>query len=115
MFAVLPLENGTLDAAIAVQSIHHARRAEIEGAIVELTRALRPGGLLFLTVPTLRNQSHRFQEIEPHTFVPLDGPEKGLPHHFFTEAELRDLLADFREHVFELDSTAHLCAMAVRR
>jgi SAM-dependent methyltransferase len=82
MFAALPAADGSLDAVIAVQSIHHARRAEIEGAIAEVTRALRPGGLLFLTVPTLRNQSDRFEEIEPNTFVPLDGPERGLPRHF---------------------------------
>ena len=114
IFCGLPFRDGTLDAAVAVQSIHHACLSQIAGTISELTRTLKPGGPLFLSVPTLRNQSAHFAEIEPNTLVPLEGPEKGLPHHFFTEAELRNMLGSFEEHSFELDDNAHLCATAIR-
>jgi len=37
------------------------------------------------------------QSIEPHTFVPDDGIEAGIPHHFMDEAETRSAMACFRE------------------
>jgi hypothetical protein len=36
------------------------------------------------------------------------------PRHFFTEAELQELLAGFHGYSFELDVTAHLCVTAIR-
>ena len=34
-------------------------------------------------------------ELEDGTFIQGNGPEKGVPHHFFDEGELRELLRDF--------------------
>jgi SAM-dependent methyltransferase len=42
--ARLPLADGALDAAVAMHVLHHA-----PGALVEMHRALRPGGLLIAT------------------------------------------------------------------
>ena len=35
------------------------------------------------------------QEIEPNTFVPTSGSEKGLPHHLFTPDEFRSIFPKF--------------------
>ena len=37
------------------------------------------------------------QEIEPGVRVPLNGPEKGLPHSSFTGEEIREMLVDFKD------------------
>lgn len=110
----LPYRSESLDAVVSVQVIHHAPIAEIRALVGEVDRVLRAGGLVFVTVPKLRNQASEFEEIEPGTLVPLDGPEEGLPHHYFTPEELRESFGAF--HVLDLwvDSYQHHCLLAER-
>ena len=110
----LPYDNAFFDAVIAVQVIHHANLRTIENIIAEITRVLKKDGFVFITVPSLQNQAETFKEIEPGTFVPLDGPEKGLPHHYFTPEELRVLFNDFNISDIHLDSGEHYCLSAFK-
>ncbi len=97
----LPYEDDFFDAIISVQVIHHNRLRDIEATVAEMWRVLKPHGLVWVTVPVPDNHpSKRGQEIEPGTFVPSEGCEKGLPHHLFTKAELQTLFHQF--YVFDL-------------
>lgn len=97
----LPYQAGFFDGVISTKAIHHARTSEIKGAIEEIGRVVRPGGILMVEVPakdperaTARKKQN---EIEPGTFVSADGPEKGIPHHIFSsEEELRGFFSGFR-------------------
>jgi SAM-dependent methyltransferase len=110
----LPFEDRCFDAAICIQVIHHARLGTIRVVVRELARVLREGALLFVTVPRLRNQAQAFEEIEPRTFVPLDGPEQGLPHHIFTLEELREVFAAFVIEDIHVDAIDHHCLTAIK-
>ncbi|MGE5837451.1 MAG: class I SAM-dependent methyltransferase [Acidobacteriota bacterium] len=109
IYEPLPYADGFFDAVVSIQVIHHARLAAIRRLVGELTRVLKPGGLVFVTVPAVQNQAARFDEIEPGTFIPLDGPEQGLPHHFFTVAELRALFGAFDVDDVHVDGHRHFC------
>ena len=112
----LPYPDATFDAVISVQVIHHGTRAAVQGIIDEITRVLRPGGLVFVTVAAQRRQGTQFREIEPNTLVPLDGKEAGLPHHYFMPDTLRAAFADAGydvERVYE-DTTHHYCLVATK-
>lgn len=85
----LPFRTGSFDGLISAQVIHHAVLADIRFAIEEIWRVLAVGGIAFVTVAGKRNAEIAYREIEPGTYVPLAGTEKGLPHHFFTAEELR--------------------------
>ncbi len=111
----LPYDNASLDAVISVQVIHHARVAAIRGIVGEIARVLKRGGFVFVTVPKIRVQGITFKEVEPGTFIPLDGIEKGLPHHYFTAEELRELFSDFNVTDIHLDTTAHYCLSAFKQ
>jgi len=115
MMEKLPYPDAFFDAVISIQVIHHARLATIRGIVGEIRRVLKRGGFVFVTVPALRNQAGSFEEIEPRTFVPLDGPEKGLPHHIFTLEELRQLFGAFDVTGVHLDATDHHCLSAFKR
>jgi len=87
-----PLVDNCCDALISTQVIHHAVLETVLFTIREVTRVVRSGGLILVTVPRYRpreegSEFHESDEIEYHTFVPLSGTEKGLPHHLFTPEE----------------------------
>jgi SAM-dependent methyltransferase len=85
----LPFRDGSFQGALSTQVIHHARLAEVRLAIGEILRVLVPGGIAFVTVSGRKDRGIEFEATEPGTFVPLSGPEAGLPHHIFSTDELR--------------------------
>ena len=107
----LPYEDAFFDGVISVQVIHHAELAAIRKTVAEITRVLKPGGLCFVTVPKT-NYHPAYTEIEPGTIIPLDGPEKGLPHHYFTPEELRAVFQDFEVIDIHIDAVDHYCMLA---
>lgn len=111
----LPYEDGFFDAVVSVQVVHHADRATIGRIVAEISRVLKKGGFLFVTVPKLRNQGETFEQLEPNTFVPLDGPEKGLPHHYFTPEELQKVFEGYDVADIHLDAWEHYCLSAFKR
>jgi len=84
----LPFKKNSFDGLISTQVIHHSLLAEIRLTISEIWRVMTDGGIAFVTVAGKKHQDTPYDEIEPGTFVPLAGTEKGLPHHIFTEDEL---------------------------
>jgi SAM-dependent methyltransferase len=105
----LPWEDAAFDAALSISTIHHGLRADIQRAIDEVWRLLRPGGLFLVDFPCtdradyayLRAEvaAEKIREVEPNTFVDerpdSDDPDGFLPHHFCDEADVRDLLSRF--------------------
>ena len=114
MMGRLPFEDEFFDAIVSVQVIHHATIATIRDIIHEIVRVLKTGGLVFVTVTKLRHHKGTFEEIEPNTFVPLSGPEKGLPHHCFTPRELREVFGALEISGIHIDKTDHYCVLAFK-
>jgi SAM-dependent methyltransferase len=118
MFAPFPYPDAFFDGVFSIQVIHHGLAAQVQGAASELQRVLKPGGLLLVTVP--RGQSERSRqinsvEVEPHTYVPQEGFEKGLPHHIFLPEELPGLFAACDVIEQHDDGKNHQLILAVKR
>jgi len=92
----LPFKADSFDGILSTQVIHHALLSEVRVTITEIWRILTNGGIAFVTVAGRKHESEAYEEIEPNTYVPLDGSEKGLPHHIFSEDELRSEFGDFQ-------------------
>ncbi len=106
---VLPWPDATFDAALCTSTIHHALRANIQNAINEVWRLLKPGGLFLVDFPCTDRADYLYQraevaaghvlEVEPNTFVDerpdSEDPDAFLPHHYCDEADVRDLLRRF--------------------
>ena len=110
-----PLMEGVLDGVFSTQVIHHARIEDIRRTIREIFRVLRPGGLAFITVSGRVDVGIRHQPIEPGTYIPLSGSEKGLPHHIFNEQELRLEFKHFHIEDLSLRDGGKILAVLARK
>ena len=109
----LPFRDQVFDAVIAIQVIHHNRLARIQQTVSEIRRVLRLGGLVWATVTIHKIwSSKQHLEVEPGTFIPLDGPERGLPHHYFTKEGLRELFHTFSILDLHIDEVNHHSILA---
>jgi len=112
-----PYENEFFDAVIAIRVIHHAPLRVIKHVVSEVSRITRKGGYFYAKVPTLEKDfwaKGRWKELG--TRIPLEGPEKGIPHHGFTKLELLELSNsnNFKvKDIYEKDE--HFCLLAVKR
>ncbi len=92
----LPFSDQSFDAVFTNRVIHHALLERVRLAISEMYRVLRPHGQAFVTLPGRREDGDEGVQVEPGTFIPQDGQEKGLPHHLFTEDEIHHEFAAFK-------------------
>ncbi len=115
MTVALPYEDDFFDAVISIQVIYHAVLTDITRTVEEIKRVLKTSGLIFITFPSLRNQARKYEEIEPGTFVPLDGMEKGLPHHYFTPDTLEEMFKDFEITDIHIDEDDHYVLSGFKR
>lgn len=92
----LPFRTESFDGLFSTQVIHHAFISEVRVTIAEMWRVLTIGGIAFVTVAGKKNECEAYEEVEQCTFLPLDGNEKGLPHHIFSEDELRSEFGAFQ-------------------
>ncbi len=104
----LPYEDEFFDAIVSVRVIHHDRITVIRKTVEEMYRVLKPKGLAWVTVPVPEGHGSKYgNEIEPDTWVPSSGCEKGLPHHLFTEDELEELFQHFVILQLQVFSMSH--------
>jgi len=92
-----PFKAEQFDGILAMNVINHSRIAEAEQTFDDCNRMLKTGGLLCFKI--IGREDARYGEgdqIEPHTFVPRQGIETGVPHHFFSDDELHRMLHQFK-------------------
>jgi SAM-dependent methyltransferase len=110
----LPFREGSFSGVFSIQVIHHARIAAVQLAIREIWRVLLSGGVAFISVAASKDDEE-FVEIEPGTIVPLTGSEAGLPHHIFSEEELRMEFRDFQVWYVSLRAAGKVWVITARK
>jgi ubiquinone/menaquinone biosynthesis C-methylase UbiE len=95
----LPFANSEFNLIIATEVLNHGRLPDFKRALGEIKRVLRVNCPAIFNVPTVRNMPQSFCGIwvEETTVVLGSGSEAGLPHHFFTEEEIRQCTRQFRD------------------
>jgi cyclopropane fatty-acyl-phospholipid synthase-like methyltransferase len=114
-----PYTNQFFDAIISIQVIHHNLMKDILFCIKEIERILKKNGMIFLTFPILGGGSKldrwSLKEIEENTYIPQVGPEKDLPHHFFTLDEIKSIFKSFKILENYMDKTKHRAILAIKK
>lgn len=98
--AAAPLAAGSLDAIVCVHAIYHQAAAGIEQALANVHRALRPGGLFFVTFNSTASDSFRsgkFRRLDDRTVLKREEGGIGtMPHHYVSREHIDAFLRDFR-------------------
>ncbi len=113
-----PYKNDFFDAVISIQVIHHNLIKDIKFTVNEILRTLKPEGFIFLTVPLRQAfyvKKSNMKKVELRTYIPLVGQEKGLPHHFFTVAEIKRVFSAFNLSEIYIDETNHRAILGQKR
>ena len=98
IYEPLPFKDGFFDAVVSFNVIHHNTLPRIRGLARELCRIIHQGGLLCATLKAWRPRSKLTPSefIDERTYVPMEGPEKGVVHHYFNLREIRQTFKGFR-------------------
>ena len=96
-FTDLPLDDASVDLALAWNVIYHGDEDVVRCAISEVRRVLRPGGLFLCTMISKRHHQYGDgTEIRPNTFIVDDDDEKAHAHFYCNDRELLALLEGFQ-------------------
>jgi len=119
MEAKFPYDDDFFDAIISIQVIHHNKMRDILKTVSEVKRVLRKGGLIFITFPKLESRNNledwKLKEIESGTYIPQEGQEKGLPHHFFTIEEIYEVFSSFKLLEIYNDRNRHRAILGMKK
>lgn len=111
-----PYEDNYFGGIISIQVIHHNLVEDIKNTLNEIERVLKPNGLIYITFPKLKGGTSldrwELEEVEENTFIPLNGPEEGLPHHFFDVEEIPFFFKSFSILELDIDETNHRYILA---
>lgn len=92
----LPYRDGSIEAILSHAVIQHGVMATIRKVIAEMHRVLRPGGRLFVTVVSTEHPEYLTgHEIEPRTKIGIDAVDGDMPHHYFTEEDIKECFGSF--------------------
>lgn len=89
----LPAALGQFDAAVSTHALLHGTASTIETRIGAIAALLETGAPFYAAFGSTGDA--RFGKgdcIEPHTFAPVDGDERGVPHTYFARTDLQALL-----------------------
>lgn len=94
----IPFSGGFFDAVICTWAIHHGTLDEIQKAIDEIYRVLRPNGMVITDLLSVDTESYGLgEEIEKNTFIGKKTIEEDVPHHYSTREEILRLFLAFRQ------------------
>jgi len=92
----LPYRDGCFDGLLSYAVIQHGLLETIRHAVAEILRVVRPGGIAFVTVTSTEHpESLTGEEIEPNTRINIDAIDGDMPHHYFTDEEMRQVFGAF--------------------
>ena len=96
VMGALSYPSDSFDAVICTWAMGHGFIADAERAIAEIYRVVRAGGTVITDfMSTLDSTFGIGVQLEPNTFLGSMKGEEHIPHHYFTQSELRTLFANF--------------------
>ncbi len=106
----------TYDLIMSISTIHHGTKDQVSKILGRIYESLISRGYAYITLPIndSSNQWMTFKDkdkIAPGTYAPNSGPEKGLPHSFYSKDEVLELFSCYKSlSVDEVEGRWHITA-----
>ncbi len=119
MYKKLPYPDKSFDAIVCTKALNHNTIDKIHGAIKEMERVLRPGGVIFIVVTKSRKILHNKRQergaeiIAERTLIPKTGKEIGVIHFQFNKEILLREFRHFNVIDYHVDSTNNYCLLGI--
>lgn len=94
----LPFANDAFDRVFSYHVISHQDTEGVQNVVNEITRVLKPGGKVFLTLCSKKHyafEDERFPHIDANTVLKTEGAEVDVPHFFADKEALKNLFHDY--------------------
>jgi SAM-dependent methyltransferase len=121
-FQKLPFDSNSFDGLISIQTLCHGYAKDVLLGIAEITRVVKPGGIIFLTLPgRVAKGKVRYclaktaRKVGSHTYVPALGEEIGEPHYLFNKVLIVKHFRRFQIFKFWKDSKDYYCFLAKKK
>lgn len=89
----LPFVDASFGFITSIFVIHHNTLERVRNSIGEIYRMLIPGGYTLLTLSSIYGfRNGKGVQLEPGTFIPELGKDRGIPHHF---SDLKEIAREF--------------------
>ncbi len=90
------------DLILSTSTIHHGTKKQISNLINAISGCLMVEGSVFITILNAGSRKNletfrSHKKIAPGTYAPQSGPEKGLPHSFYTKKQAFQLFSKFKD------------------
>ena len=87
------------DLVISHAALHRGLKSKVISSVAKIHSTLLAGGNIFLSLPNEDCKKNwvmmaGHETLADGTCIPIQGPEKGLPHSFFSSQEIKALFAD---------------------
>jgi SAM-dependent methyltransferase len=91
----------TFDLILSWASLHHGAKRNVLNLLNDIHQALLPNGKFFISLPCNDCKKNwammaEHETLDDGTCIPLTGPEKGLPHSFFTSDEIDRIFSRYK-------------------
>lgn len=94
----IPYKDEFFDAIICVFAMGHGLLCDAKNTIDEMFRVLKPKGTVITEFISVNDKTYgKGKEIEENTFLGSMKREEDIPHHYFTEKEIKKLFSKFSE------------------
>jgi 2-polyprenyl-3-methyl-5-hydroxy-6-metoxy-1,4-benzoquinol methylase len=98
----MEIKNGKYDLIISISTINHGYKKDFQKLIAKIHTALITDGKFFANIPDKKclgtwRTFKKYKTINENTVLPLLGPEKDIPHSFYTKKEIEEVLDKFTD------------------
>jgi SAM-dependent methyltransferase len=96
------------DLIISHATLHHGKKKEVVALLDKIYDSLIDKGKVFISIPSdgcIKNWAMmaEHETLEDGTCIPLNGPEKGLPHSFYSKKEIDMLFCRYFNLEVDID------------
>ncbi len=94
----MEFENNNFDGILCVWTTGHGSLEDARKSVNEIYRVLKPNGVVVIDYVSTEDINYgKGEEIEKDTFINNVEGEENIPHHYSTEAEIKELYSSFSD------------------